>query len=315
MSISVVIPLYNKEKYIATTISSVLQQSYSDYEIIVVDDGSSDQSVAIVKSFTDPRIVLVQQPNQGVSKARNTGVDTAKHPIVAFLDADDEWVDTFLETIVGLVTRYPEAGIYGISYFMRDARENRIVPYHNDLEPGWEGLIENYREYYYQKIAVHSSSFAVRKEAFYGVGGFNVGEIMSEDLLFVLKVLRKNKLAYKNVCGVYYNQGVAGQVTSCQFEYAKDCLLNGLRKILTNETAIPAEDKTIFQQVFDRRLRYLFQFNITNGNGIDRAYVSEFMTTKGRGYGFILWILSFLSPQWLLRLYQWFRKIKRSIRH
>lgn len=88
--ISVVIPLYNKEKSIAQSLQSVLNQSYTDFEIVVVDDGSTDKSVEIVEGIEDARLKLFKQPNAGPSKARNTGVGHASGEWIVFLDADDE---------------------------------------------------------------------------------------------------------------------------------------------------------------------------------------------------------------------------------
>src|SRR5574344_1434815 len=100
--ISVVIPLYNKERYIERAIRSVLNQSFQDFEIIVVNDGSTDQSVTIVKDINDSRIRIINQKNGGVSSARNKGISEAKYAIVAFLDADDVWKENHLEVIVEL---------------------------------------------------------------------------------------------------------------------------------------------------------------------------------------------------------------------
>src|SRR5690606_38944730 len=97
--ISVVIPLYNKEVYIKQTIENVLKQSYQEFEILVVDDGSKDNGPAIVKSFTDSRIKLIQKINGGVSSARNVGIQNAKYEYIAFLDADDIWLPNHLEEI------------------------------------------------------------------------------------------------------------------------------------------------------------------------------------------------------------------------
>ena len=91
----VVIPLYNKEVYIKNTLNSVLAQTIKDFEIIVVNDGSTDKSAEVVKSLSDPRIRLINQVNAGVSVARNRGINEAKADLIAFLDGDDEWKTKF----------------------------------------------------------------------------------------------------------------------------------------------------------------------------------------------------------------------------
>ncbi|HDR8111751.1 glycosyltransferase family 2 protein [Bacillus thuringiensis] len=100
--ISIVIPLYNKEHYIKRAIKSIIGQTFQNYEIIVIDDGSEDNSCNMVRSFQDSRIQLIQQKHSGVAAARNRGIESARADIIAFLDADDEWQPTFLETICSL---------------------------------------------------------------------------------------------------------------------------------------------------------------------------------------------------------------------
>ena len=89
--ISVVIPLYNKRGLVSQTIATVLAQTYNGYEIVVVDDGSTDGSIDEVKAIADPRIRIVSRQNGGVAAARNTGIKHARGEFVAFLDTDDRW--------------------------------------------------------------------------------------------------------------------------------------------------------------------------------------------------------------------------------
>ena len=92
MKVSVIIPLYNKSQYIARTLDSVLAQTFQDYEVIVVNDGSTDDGPRIVRQYRDPRLRLVSQENRGLSGARNRGIAESRTDWVAFLDADDEWM-------------------------------------------------------------------------------------------------------------------------------------------------------------------------------------------------------------------------------
>lgn len=116
---SIIIPAYNLENYIAAALQSVLVQTFQDFEIIIVDDGSSDETVSIIQSFHDPRIRLVSQVNGGVSRARNAGMKKAVGAYIAFMDGDDYWYPEHLELAADFFNRHPEILAYANRY-MRD---------------------------------------------------------------------------------------------------------------------------------------------------------------------------------------------------
>ena len=133
MKFSVVIPLYNKEHYIEATIRSVLSQTCTDYEVLVVDDGSKDNSLALARKFASDRVRIIPQENQGVSVARNTGILNAKGEYICFLDADDEWRPDYLATIDELTVKYPESAIFVTAYAVNMG--NGKINYSTRLEP------------------------------------------------------------------------------------------------------------------------------------------------------------------------------------
>ena len=110
-TVSVIIPVYKVENYIAATVQSVLDQTYENFELLIIDDGSPDRSVEICQQFTDPRIRIIRQENRGVAAARNTGIRHAQGEYIALLDADDIWVPQKLEKHVEHLDNSPELGV------------------------------------------------------------------------------------------------------------------------------------------------------------------------------------------------------------
>lgn len=116
-NVSVIIPVYGAEKYVADTLRSVLAQTYSDFEVLIVDDGCLDRSVEICQQFDDPRIKIIRQENRGLAGARNTGIRHAQGKYLGFLDADDLWLPTKLEKHVRHLDTAPQVGL-SFSYSM-----------------------------------------------------------------------------------------------------------------------------------------------------------------------------------------------------
>ena len=164
MKISVVIPLYNKEKHIRHTVESILNQSFTNFELIIIDDGSTDSSADVVRSIQDNRIRFIQKQNEGVSVARNVGIINAETPYVAFIDADDEWDCDFLKEIVELIQKYPDAGIWATAFSVQERNGERyeltypFLPLHDG-----QTLIENYFQSSMEYSPLCSSSVCVFK--------------------------------------------------------------------------------------------------------------------------------------------------------
>lgn len=207
LKFSVVIPLYNKAPYIKRAIDSVLNQTYQDFEIIVVDDGSTDGGGDIVASYTDPRIRLIRQENAGVSAARNRGIKEAHYNFIAFLDADDEWLCNHLETIYMLIQKYPNCSAYGTAYVMNSSGKIQFKSLVKKYPIGWDGVINI--ELYIDLSKIHpfiySSTICVDKSYFYLAGMFKVGVNHSEDLAAWLKLCLLSPIGYNNkVTAIYH---------------------------------------------------------------------------------------------------------------
>lgn len=207
--ISVVIPLYNKEQQIGYTLQSVLHQTFQQFEIVIVDDGSTDGSVAEVEKIHDDRIRLIHQKNAGVSAARNRGIAEAKYDLIAFLDADDEWKSGYLETQYGLYQKYPECSVYACNYEFHNA-EGKVIStiVHKLPFKSEDGILCNYFEVAScSHPPLWTSAVVVKKEAILAIGGFPMGIKSGEDLLTWARLAVRYKIAYTTEIKAIYNLG------------------------------------------------------------------------------------------------------------
>lgn len=185
--LSVIIPLYNKEISIGRAIESVLAQQYSHFELLVIDDGSTDQSFHQATVFSDPRVHLIRQTNQGVSAARNAGMRRARGEYLCFLDADDQYLPEFLSHIVTLIELKPDAALYSCSFNIIDESGHQLQ-LASTFASAFAGQINDFFAAYRQnRSLICASSFAIRKELLQSIGGFPVGVRIGEDMFVWLQ--------------------------------------------------------------------------------------------------------------------------------
>ncbi len=212
LSFSIVIPLYNKGRYVYDTIQSVLGQNYRHFEIIVVDDGSTDDGPSIVGAIDDARVKLIRQPNGGVSRARNCGIEAATGDIVTFLDADDWYGPYYLETVAALAAEHPEIIFFGCAYH----RALEYVP--GDLSRPPQPLPVSVQSNYYELLrqhhpGVHTNSVAIRRVQLAAMQPcFPVGESHGEDQDLWFRLSEKFTLLYCSVMLVGYRIDVPGSL-------------------------------------------------------------------------------------------------------
>lgn len=199
--ISVIIPLYNKENEIAKAIGSVLNQSFSQFELLIVNDGSTDQSTLVAKTFTDQRIRFFDKINGGVSSARNLGIYEAKNDLIAFLDGDDWWHKDFLKTLFQLSQKYEDAGMW-CGQYVQVNRKHELVSL-NRFPVIYEGYFDLYKHLY----AVCSSSILIKKDVFYVCGYFDENLTHGEDTDMWIRTAFNFKICYCNQIISYYNIG------------------------------------------------------------------------------------------------------------
>lgn len=224
--ISVIIPLYNKEKTILRCLNSVLGQTYKEFEVIVVDDGSVDNGVSIIEnSISDKRVKIIKQKNGGVSKARNTGAKAANGNWLVFLDADDYWLPDFLLRMHDAANNHKGFSLIQCASFIYD-EINDIV--HTDL------MIDKY----YHKVvlfnffrsletAPHIGASLISRTDFNESGGFNENLKNNEDILLLGKIAMNKKCLYVGEMLHVYSIGVEGQATrnvQTKEKFSKDSL-------------------------------------------------------------------------------------------
>ena len=215
--VSVVVPLYNKASFVERCVASIRSQSMPDFEVIVVDDGSTDTSFADFQRACagDARFRLLSQPNGGVSRARNTGIEHACAEVVAFLDADDEWCPGYLEAIVALARRHPDAPLLGTAY--------QILQGGTDLHLR-QGLFDGV-----SPLDVHGffaawsrlggcplfiGATAARRAGLRAIGGFEPGMNLGEELLAFIRLAERGPLAFDDRPLAIYHLGLAGTLAT-----------------------------------------------------------------------------------------------------
>ena len=205
---SIIIPLYNKEAYIDKAVKSVLIQTYIGFELIIIDDGSTDNSLLEVQKFDDQRIRIIIQQNQGVSTARNNGVKAAKYDYVAFLDADDWWEPTYLEEMKTLLEEFPKTGIFGSGYYIIKNGHKHIAPI--GVEKDFKKGFINYCQVYSNALCMPlwTGATVVRKSVFIAEKGFKPRLKFGEDFDLWLRVSLKYQVVLLNKPLSNYNQDV-----------------------------------------------------------------------------------------------------------
>lgn len=192
-------PLYNKAAQVLETVASVAAQTVTNWELVVVDDGSTDGGPALVRALGDARICVVSQANAGVSAARNRGIELASAELIAFLDADDQWLPEFLASVLALQADFPEARWFATGYEIRPVQGAAFVArlrgpainFSRGVLPDYFSVANG------SDPPVWTSASAVQRDAMRDIGGFPVGIGSGEDLLTWARLALRFPLAYE----------------------------------------------------------------------------------------------------------------------
>lgn len=229
--ISIVVPLYNKAAYIEATINSVLVQDSRNFELLIIDDGSTDNSLKIVQNMKNDKIRIIRKKNEGVSKTRNMGIDKAEGDYILFLDADDILFKNAITVFNRLINIYPGEDVYVGSYVEKDAlsRTAKQVVYN------YEGVIEDpLYAAYLKKIRPRAGNMIVSKNKLLQIGGFRTDITLYEDLEFILRIEEQCSIVSSPACILEYVRGGNGLSTikiPIEKEYAYYVYLDRCRDV------------------------------------------------------------------------------------
>lgn len=213
---SVVIPLYNKEKDIANTIDSVLAQTHLNFELIIVNDGSTDNSRRVVEQFKDDRIFLYNKSNGGAASARNYGVQKSNAEYIAFLDGDDYWYPDHLETLDEMIKKFPQARWYAKAYEVKH-NKHLTIPMKspvNSFGVNWTGEIDDFFANSMIDCLAWTSSVCMRKDFFNELGGFNLNYDTGQDMDLWIRAALSSKLCFCNKVTSRYELMASNRLTN-----------------------------------------------------------------------------------------------------
>jgi len=231
---TVVIPLYNKESQISRTLKSVLKQSFTDFEIILINDGSTDKSAEIVERFQDERIKLFHQENQGASEARNQGILKAKSSYIALLDADDYWLPNHLEELHNSISLFPEASLYCNAYQLT-LKPNFTQKATYSLEN--KDSIQMVEDYFLASLIhplANSSTVAFKKKDFWEIGGFRKHIVSGQDIDLWIRFGLHKKVVFNRTYTSIYDRTVADSLTKKHIRKVKYEFLNSYNEEIKN---------------------------------------------------------------------------------
>ncbi len=216
-AISVIIPLYNKAAYVRRCVASIQVQTMRDFEVVVIDDGSTDTSYEDFRRATadDPRFRIIRQANGGVSRARNAAIAECRADWVAFLDADDEWTPGFLRSILGAIEQSPAAVVVGSAFKVIQDEQREFIRRARFASNTSVGIAEFFHSWaQLGNCPLFIGASAAKRSELQAIGGFVPGMNLGEELLVFIRLLDRGKLAYVTKPLATYHLSAGGSLST-----------------------------------------------------------------------------------------------------
>lgn len=213
---SIVIPLYNKANFIKKTLDSVFNQIFTDYEIIVINDGSTDNSLEVISEIKDKRLHIFTTKNQGVSAARNFGISKSQTNYIAFLDADDIWKPNHLQNLKTLIEQFPQAGLYACAYEKKHKNITVKSIYNNIPKHNWSGIVTDYFASSTRNAIAWTSAVAIPRNTLKTVGYFNENITLGagEDTDLWIRIAVQFPVAFDNRASAIHNLETENRISN-----------------------------------------------------------------------------------------------------
>jgi|GEM_PF-2280211 len=321
---SVVVTVYNKDEYINRAIDSVLLQTFNEFQLIIVDDGSMDNSLALICAYDDSRIKVVTQENKGAGAARNTGIQNASNQWVAFLDADDVWTSEHLNELKILIEQFQGVGIV--------ATKSTEIKANHKSSSSSRGLFTaaKFKQHKRQIVDyfifaakhpghVHSSSVAIKREVFSVVGHFKLAK-QGEDSEFWARVCLSYPCAVSDNPTSFYYRGTNGIMEQQWLgNIQRQAKINSIKDIgfavsfLVDELGtIPVARKVGVVYFINNSIARSLKISFFNGQITSMPFIGSLLIGKLE-LRFYIWRFLSKQPQWLLRTLYGMRSTMRNI--
>lgn len=297
--ISVAVPLFNKRAYIADSLRSVARQSFTDYEIIVVDDGSTDGGAQVVAALNLPNLKLITQKNAGVSVARNRCLTESSSDFVAFLDADDVWREDHLKHLWELHTAFPGAGLLANSFLEVSSVTDRA----DTFAVRYREVGDFIAEAATGQVWVFTSAAMVHRERCLSVGGFEAGENRGEDIDLWIRMGFQFPVAISSYIGSFYRR-VDNSLTFSSSVLEPDIAMRRISAILGSDADIDIGKRRALKELYNRiAIANATDCLVKGQKGAAQKFLSLASDTDtSRSRWRLLWLLSVMPSYMVVRL-------------